>query len=385
MMTTKVVSCPICNQTVDSQTNTCENCGVNLALAAVLAERELSISPGSIPEMNLSPEVLVPRLGDYLIERNYLSPDELLQALAYQRQMQESGQTKLIGQALLELDLISREVLDQAITEQILTLQSALHQANEELENRVRERTAELEQALSRLAELNQLKSNFISNVSHELRTPLTHLKGYLELLGEEALGDITPQQADAIRVMSKAESRLGNLIEDLIQFSAYSRGNLEIQIEAVDLPEVLQGVMDKARFQCSEKGLEFQSKIPPDLPRVQADCQKLPWVMQHLIDNAVKFTAAGGLVQVGAIVENSCVKLYVYDTGIGIPASRLTEIFEPFHQLDSSSTRRYGGTGLGLSMGRQIVEDHGSEITVRSKEGEGSYFEFALSLADGT
>jgi len=354
-----------------------------MAVSAILAERNLKIQTGMLPDLNLSPEVLVPRLGDYLVEREILKPDELIQALAYQKTMKDAGQAKLIGQALLELNLISRESLDQAVTEQILQLQSALQRANEELEARVLERTIELEQALNRLSELNQLKSNFVSNISHELRTPLTHLKGYIELLDENALGELNKQQADAVRVMKKAEGRLGGLIENLIQFSAYSQGAIDVDIRSANLMDILNDILENAQSRCEEKGLSFQSKIPPNIPAVMIDSQKLPWALSHLIDNAVKFTPKGGDVQIGVNVDDAYVKMYVYDTGIGIAQEKIDEIFEPFHQLDGSSTRRYGGTGLGLAMTRQIVDAHGSEIVVRSKEGQGSYFEFTLNIAE--
>ena len=382
-MTAEKISCPNCSQQVNSKASQCEHCGANMAVSAILAERNLKVQTGILPEMNLSPEVLVPRLGDYLVEREILKPDELIQALAYQKTMRDAGQAKLIGQALLELNLISRESLDQAITEQILQLQTALQKANEELEARVLERTIELEQALNRLSELNQLKSNFVSNISHELRTPLTHLKGYIELLDENALGELNKQQADAVKVMKKAEGRLGGLIENLIQFSAYSQGAIDIDIRPANLMDILKDILENAQSQCGEKGLDFQSNIPSDIPAVRIDSQKLPWALLHLIDNAVKFTPKGGNVQIGVNVGDANVMMYVYDTGIGIAQEKIDEIFEPFHQLDGSSTRRYGGTGLGLAMARQIVEAHGSEIVVRSKEGQGSYFEFSLKIAE--
>ena len=382
-MTTEKISCPNCGQQVDSKASQCEHCGANMAVSAILAERNLKIQTGMLPDLSLSPEVLVPRLGDYLVERDLLKPDELIQALAYQKTMKDAGQAKLIGKALLELNLISREALDQAVTEQILQLQSALQKANEELEARVLERTLELEQALNRLAELNQLKSNFVSNISHELRTPLTHLKGYIELLDENALGELNKQQADAVRVMKKAEGRLGGLIENLIQFSAYSQGTIDVDIRSANLMDILNDILENAQRHCDEKGLYLQTKIPANIPAVMIDAQKLPWALSHLIDNAVKFTPKGGSVQIGVNVDDVYVQMYVFDSGIGIAQEKIDEIFEPFHQIDGSSTRRYGGTGLGLAMARQIVDAHGSEIIVRSQEGQGSYFEFALNVAD--
>lgn len=137
----------------------------------------------------------------------------------------------MIGQKLLELGLVDRETLDQVVTEQILQLQQALQLANRQLEQRVLERTQDLQQALNKLSELNELKSNFISTISHELRTPLTHLKGYITLLADGSLGDLSEAQQEAMDVMERAEARLEHLIEDLIQFSLIARGQLSLTL----------------------------------------------------------------------------------------------------------------------------------------------------------
>ena len=132
-----------------------------------------------------------------MIEQGVLQPEELQRALDYQKERSALGKPVLLGQALLELNLVARETLDQVITMQILKLQRALNEANKNLQRRVDERTKELKRALNRLAELNYLKSNFISNISHELRTPLTHIKGYLDILSDDGLGllngDVSP------------------------------------------------------------------------------------------------------------------------------------------------------------------------------------------------
>lgn len=376
-----LISCPQCNNPVDSNSRICEHCGVNLALAALLAERMLTLATQGGIGVPISPEVLIPRLGKYLIEKKVLKPEDLDRALDYQKRLGDAGQPRLIGQALLELGFVSQEILNQAITEQILQLQSALQQANDELESRVRERTTELENALNRLAELNQLKSNFISNISHELRTPLTHIKGYIELLIDDGLGPLTSGQLTAVKVMQKSEERLEKLIEDLIQFSLADQGNLNLDFSHIELHDVLDEVNIRFLQKCKEASLSLQTDIPKKLPVVRADEQKIVWVLSQLMDNAVKFTPESGRVQIGVRVGERRVTLYVYDTGIGISPQKLKDVFEPFHQLDGSATRRYGGTGLGLTMAQQIVEAHGSNIKVRSKEGEGSYFEFSLPI----
>ena len=151
--------------------------------------------------LRLSPEMLVPRLGDSLVHKGYLSEEGLQKALAYQQEQLAQGKTCLLGQALTELKLLPQAVLDQVVTEQIIQLRNALQAANRSLEERVQQRTAELQNALERLSELSQMKANFVSNISHELRTPLTHVKGYLELLVSESLGPVTGEQKHALQI----------------------------------------------------------------------------------------------------------------------------------------------------------------------------------------
>lgn len=381
----ELIPCPSCNQLVDPQARDCPHCGANLAFAAILAERKLHTAPLSLDlDVPITPEMLVPRLGDSLIEKGKLDSAGLQQALDYQREQGMQGKPRLIGQALLELGLIERETLDQVVTEQILQLQNALQTANRDLEARVRERTIELEQALNRLTELSQLKSNFIANISHELRTPLTHIRGYIELMIDDGLGPLNEYQADAISVMQRSEERLERLIENLIEFSLVAKGDLTLQLADVNLQIVFDKILMEYLVKCEDKKISLKADIPENLPKVQADAQKIFWVLSQFVDNAVKFTESGGRVQLGARNEGQLVTIYVFDTGIGISQDKIEDIFEPFHQLDGSATRRYEGTGLGLAMAQQIIVAHGSDILVRSKVNEGSYFEFKLPVEDG-
>lgn len=336
----------------------------------------------SQPTLPLSPEILVPRLGEYLVQKGYIREEDLTRALAYQQEQLDRGRSCLLGEALIELGVLDRATLDRAITEQIIQLRNALQAANRNLERRVQERTQELQRALERLAELNQLKANFISNISHELRTPLTHIKGYLELLISESLGPLTEEQRHALRVSQRAAERLERLIEDLIMFSLASRGELSIKQEPVDIVRLARLTAKPYMARAEERGLTLSILHDENLPRVMADPQKIAWVIGQLLDNAIKFTPAGGRVVIKKQENPKLVMVSVSDTGIGIPRQRLEEIFEPFHQLDSSITRRYGGTGLGLSLVREIIEAHGSLIEVQSIEGRGSTFRFPLLVA---
>jgi signal transduction histidine kinase len=331
----------------------------------------------------LTPEVLVPRLGDQLVQMGLLTEVQLKQALDYQRAQAELGKPRLLGQSLIDLRLLDRSTLDRAITEQILRLRSALEDANRNLENRVKQRTSELEEALHKLSELSQMKANFVANISHELRTPLTHIRGYLELLSTQSLGSLTPDQLKALDVSIRSTGKLQNLIDDLIQFSLASRGELSLQLQAVDLNRVVSAVVSRTLNKAEDKEIQLMVNIDPSLPPVKADEEKISWVFLQLLDNAIKFTPNKG--QVTVIITNEDGKMAqvtVSDTGIGIPEERMEEIFEPFHQLDGSPTRKYGGTGLGMALVRQIIEAHGSLVDVKSVVHAGTTISFPMVFA---
>jgi signal transduction histidine kinase len=328
----------------------------------------------------LTPEMLVPRMGEYLVQKGLVSAQGIQKALAYQQEETARGNSVLLGQALIDLDLISRADLDQAVTEQIIQLRSALQASNRSLERRVEERTAELQKALERVSELSQLKANFIANISHELRTPLTHIKGYIELLVSASLGPLTDEQKHALDVSQQSTIRLETLIDDLIMVSMASRGELSIKQSAVDICRLANLTVKSHGAAASRRGVHLQAAVEENIPIIQADSQKIAWVMGQLVDNGIKFTPSGGSVTVSVRREGeNLVIVSVIDTGIGVPSNRLQDIFEPFHQLDGSSTRQYNGTGLGLSLVRQIVEAHGSMLEVQSTEGHGSTFKFPL------
>jgi signal transduction histidine kinase len=259
-------------------------------------------------------------------------------------------------------------------------LRSAFQSSHRNLEQRVKERTADLNEALQRLSELSQMKANFVANISHELRTPLTHVKGYLELLVTESLGPISDEQRQALQVSQRATTKLESLIEDIIMFSLASRGEMSMKLDNADIGRIVSLAAKSASNKAEERGVQIIVVVPQNIPAVQADPEKIGWVVNQLLDNGIKFTPAGGTVVIALKEEGiNLVICSVTDTGIGIPASSLNEVFEPFHQLDASSTRHFGGTGLGLALVRQIVEAHGSLLDIQSVEGKGSTIKFPL------
>ncbi len=277
------------------------------------------------------------------------------------------------------MNFIDRETLDRAVTNQILKLQTALQQSNLTLERRVQERTAELEKAYQKLAELNKLKSNFVSNISHELRTPMTHVKGYIDLLLNDDFGALATDQREAIEVLKRASERLGRLIDDLILFSTAETSTIQINKQMINLQQIAREVLAHNNGLAEKKKIRLILDCRRENQPAYADAERVSWVINQLVDNAIKFTEADGEIFVRLVESQNEVTVSVIDTGIGIQPSQFDEIFEPFHQLDGSSTRRQGGTGLGLTLAKKIIEAHGSRITVASVPGKGSKFDFVL------
>jgi signal transduction histidine kinase len=334
----------------------------------------------------LTPEMLVPRLGEALVSAGRISEADLQRALALQHEREAAGRPVVLGLALLELGLIDRPGLDEAVTEQIIQLRAALQTANRTLDRRIRERTQELQQALERLSELGEMKANFVANISHELRTPLTHIKGYLELMATDSLGMLSGEQRHAVQVSQKAARKLERLIEDLLTFSRASHGEVSFRQETLDIRRIADQAVRNVNARAVEAGIDLRLIAVDEIPPVQGDREKILWALTHLLENAIKFTAPGGRIVLGLKPESTnLVMVSVRDTGIGIPPQHLQEIFEPFKQLDASARRRAGGTGLGLTLVRQIVEAHGSILEVSSFEGKGTTFKFPLLAAVGS
>jgi signal transduction histidine kinase len=327
----------------------------------------------------ISPEILVPRIGEYLVQNKIITLSDLNRALYIQLEKAKQGDERLLGQILIELDLINQESLDIAITEQLIQLRDALEQSNHQLEIRVQQRTAELQNALKKINELNDLKNNFISNISHELRTPLTHIKGYLDLMISKDLGPVSEDQEQVLEIMGRATSRLEKLIEDLIMFTFAEHDEIVLSKSEFDLFNIVQNLVTS--FQRSHAQIDFliENEISNELALVYGDQKKISWVINQLIENAVKYSSNDSKVLIKLSSEFEKIKLSISDHGIGIPDEKIPEIFEPFHQLDGSSTRKAGGVGLGLALAKRIIEAHGSSINVKSQINQGSTFDFSL------
>ncbi len=376
------IVCPQCGYPLHEDDRICPHCGIDLMMVALLAERSyLEGYPEAAPIAS-APQALTPRIGDYLLDHGLISQEQLDAALEHQQKMSAQGKHCLLGKILVDLGSVEPEMLDRAIGQQILSLHAALQEANRSLERRVAERTAELRQALKRLTELNRLKANLIANVSHELRTPLAQIKGYIELIGGGELGPLTPEQESGFDVLTRACNRLENLIEDLIEFSTASREGLVLKSQAVDLKTLILEAIEQSQQKADKSQISLKAILPEYLPKAYIDPDRIKWVLLQLIDNAIKFTPAEGHVTLEAISSGILSRISISDTGIGFPIDKTNELFEPFHQLDGSATRHYGGTGLGLALVKLILDTHGVELHVESEPGRGSTFSLSLPAA---
>jgi signal transduction histidine kinase len=258
------------------------------------------------------------------------------------------------------------------------------------------EKNLRLAAAVERMQEVDRLKSNFLATVSHELRTPLTSIIGYSEMLIEGLAGVLNTEQREYVQVIMEKGDQLLSLITGLLDVSRMDSGPLRLQREPLALTELVGGIMTAMAPLARRKRVELRFECPPELPRVDGDRDKLRQVLFNLVGNALKFTPDGGrvLVAVGvgplgrdddlAARPGLGLRLRVADSGIGIAPESQVRIFEPFYQVDSSSTREYGGTGLGLTLVKSYVEAHGGSVWVDSELGRGSAFTVTLpAVAD--
>lgn len=233
--------------------------------------------------------------------------------------------------------------------------------------------TEDLSKANQALQSLDRMKDEFISNLSHELKTPLISIKGYSELVHDEVLGPLNEKQKNAMQIVLDKYEHLSFLLDSLIYMSIAKSGNVSYRFDPVRIEDILKRIAEYFYFKAGEKQISIITSFESDIPLLKGDVEYLPYLFRSLIDNAIKFSPVGGMVEVSAFRDNAHVHVVVKDSGIGIPKSEITNVFQRFYQIDGSTVRKYGGSGLGLYVSKTIAHVHDGEIWIESEEGSGT------------
>lgn len=268
------------------------------------------------------------------------------------------------------------------LSELVIRSRDRLNARVSERTRELADRTAELRKANEHLQELDRLKSEFVNAVSHELRTPLTSIMGYAEFLEDQIGGRLSADQHTFVYHIQDGTRRLQQLVDDLLDFARLEAGTFRLVLRPADLNQIVRAVIDSLRPQVQRRSLELLADLPRESTVMEVDPGRIEQVLINLVNNAIKFTPAGGRISVGLRAQTGQIRLTVTDTGIGIPPDHLAKLFQKFYQVDPSSTRRQGGAGLGLSIAKGLVEAHGGQIGVESEVGKGSTFWITLPMA---
>lgn len=337
------------------------------------AEHSYMLSTGAktrliLPMLFQRRVIALVELGDSRLERTFSYQEISLVKLLANQAANAIENARLFEQA-------RQEIVERQQAEASLQKERAL------LAERVKERTAELSRVNAELAKAARLKDEFLASMSHELRTPLNAILGSSEILKTEVFGSLNEKQLKYTQNIEESGNHLLSLITDILDLSKIEAGKMNLEIRPVSVPDVCQSCLRMIKELAHKKQLHVLHKLDDNLISVQADERRLKQMLVNLLSNAVKFTPEGGNIglDVSGDPEQELICFSVWDTGIGISEEDMSQLFQPFVQLDSSLSRQYAGTGLGLSLVSRMAEMHDGGISVESRVGAGSRFSISL------
>ncbi|MCX7966022.1 MAG: ATP-binding protein [Syntrophorhabdaceae bacterium] len=279
-------------------------------------------------------------------------------------------------------NVIYYETTSQNITKRKL-VEEEINRYRLHLEELINERTKELMQAKERAESADRLKSAFLASMSHELRTPLNSIIGFTGILLQGLAGDLNDEQRKQLNIIKNSAQHLLSLINEVLDISKIEAGQLMIAHEPFDIPKSIKKVEEVMRPLAEKKGLNLNISLSPEIKIAEGDARRFEQILLNLLSNAIKFTEKGEITVTGNIDSNKVI-IHVADTGIGIRSENMDKIFKPFQQVDTGLTRKYNGTGLGLTICKKLVKLMGGDITVESEYGKGSRFTVTLPLKRG-
>ena len=294
---------------------------------------------------------------------------------------------RYLGDSIVTTQGIFRDVTERKQAEaEIKRLYEQVKAFNIQLEEKIKERTVELEIAVREAEAANKAKSEFLSSMSHELRTPLTAIIGFSQVLGEQYFGELNEKQAEYVKDILESGEHLLSLINDVLDLAKIEAGKAELELSTFNVKELLENsiIMIKEKALKHSLALETQISSKLDALSIIADERKLKQVVFNLLSNAAKFTPDHGSITVGGIRNGSELIISVSDTGIGIGSEEQEKIFDEFYQVLSGPKDKTPGTGLGLPLSKRLVEMHGGRIWVESKgKDKGSIFTFSIPIRE--
>ncbi len=279
----------------------------------------------------------------------------------YSAQIERSGRDDDLDSLAVGINMMSNDI-ERDITER------------KKAEEKIREQNIQLKK-------LDELKTAFLNVTSHELRTPMTSIKGYVQMLLNQILGGLSDEQRQGLDVILRNTNRLDGLIQDILDVSRLESGTMKFIPKKTDIDTLVGQTVETMQASAGRKEITINADIEADVPGLIVDELRIKQVMTNLLNNAIKFSPDGTIINVKARKEKNDILFEIQDFGRGIPKDKQDKVFETFYQVDSGEDRKFGGAGLGLAVSKGIVVSHGGRIWVESREGKGSTFSFTLPL----